>query len=577
MADGARPWKWSAAVLAVALVSKGLALGAPFIAFDDGLYVLDNWKLYAPGLDGLRAIWSTADIGPLKSIEFFPLRDTVYWVLFKAFGAAPGPYHLVNLVLHLLVTWLALVLGRRLFTAEVAGFGALLFAAHPVHVESVSWVSGLKDPMFSTFTLLCLLAFLDWRKKGGALRYLAVMLGLVAALACKSLALGAPLVMLVMDRALPDRPAWKESLARVFGPALVSALALVFFVLLGRAALVLVPPHGGDWNAHAFLSAWAFVRYLQQAIAPHDLRLMYCFAPFEGATDLRWLGMAAVTAALGALAVWGRPRWALAVGATWFLAFILPALNLVPFPTLLQDRYLYLPGLAVCWGMAAVLMALPRRRTGTLLAGALVAAFSAQSLARALDWIDHRALFHEVAADPVCWTDSSPKVADFIIEAAAMTPDLDASFALLHQVADHPGFLRNDREVQCSQLTTMARAAMAAQRLEDARFFSQAVTKGCPEYLAGWQVLTQSALPSDPATAHAAAAYAYKLAPTHSSLFFRGLTQAMAGDSSGAADVETAARLGPTEVCAHLERYLKLASAEVRALLAPAAQHCGAR
>jgi hypothetical protein len=565
-------WRWSAAVLAVALVSKGLALWAPFIEHDDHYYVVENWKLQQPGLQGLGAIWSMADIGPNKSIEFFPVRDTVYWVLFKAFGADPAPFHAANLALHLLVAWLVLALGRKFLSAEIAAFGALLFAAHPVHVESISWVSGLKDPLFSAFTLLSLLAFVAFRERGGASRYAAAVAALIAALSCKSLALGAPVVMLVIDRVLPGAPPWPKSVARVALPAAISALALVAFVLIGRQAQVLVPPHGGNWGEHAFLTAWAFVRYLLLAIAPHTLQLQYCFPPFGGAADLRWLGIALAAAALVALALKGRPRWAVALGAAWFLAFLLPVLNLVPFPSLMNDRYLYLPVAAACWAVAGVLMAVPRRQTGIVAAWTLVAAFSVQSLVRGLDWLDARVLYDQVADDPACAEDMSPPIATMMTFAAMRSPDDARTFALLRQVADHPGFLRNDRQVQCTELIEMARAAVKAQRWKDATFFAQRATQGCPEYLAGWQVLTQAALLVDPAAASSAAERAWTLSPGPAALFFRGMARLGAGVAAGEADVDAAVAQSPDEVCPHAR-----ALARVPTLPESARTRCGAK
>jgi protein O-mannosyl-transferase len=564
------------AVLAVAVAANALTLSVGFIDFDDGLYVLDNWKMKAPGLEGLSAIWSTADVGPNKTIEVFPLRDTVYWGLFKAFGKNPFPFHLANFAFHLLTAALVLALGRRLFSEGVAMVGALLFAAHPIHIESVAWVSGLKDPMFATFTLLSLLLYVEWRKRGGAGRYVAVLLTLLAALLCKSLALGAPLVMLAIDRLLGPNESWKRSLTRVVAPAALSGAMLVFFLWVGRTAQVMVPPHGGNWSAHAFFSLWAFARYVEQAFVPQGFRLYYCFAPFEGATDLRWLGVLGVLAGLAALVWRARAHPAVAVGLTWFLAFLFPVLNVVPFPTLMNDRYLYLPVAAACWGLAAALQRLPAT-TSRVAAYGLVAVLALVSAVRTLDWKDHRALFDEVANDPLCANDLGPPAATMMIRSAAMNPDLEASFAQLRKVADHPGFLRNDRQVQCSELINMARAAHAAQRDADAQFFSERATQGCPEYLAGWQVLTEATLVTAPKTARRAAEHVASVEPSPTARFFQGLARVAAGEAEGAAELDAAVRQSPNELCARLRLWgVRLAAAQ-RAPLAPTAAYCASR
>ncbi len=146
------------AVLSAAVYATSLAV--PFIEWDDPLYVTRNPRIQGPGFDGLATVWSPEAAWTGRFIEYFPIRDTAYWLNYQLSGLNPLPYHLTSIAFHVASTLLLFALARQLrFSREVSFWGALLFGLHPIHVESVAWVSGLKDPMFTAFAFLSLLFY----------------------------------------------------------------------------------------------------------------------------------------------------------------------------------------------------------------------------------------------------------------------------------------------------------------------------------------------------------------------------------------------------------------------------------
>ena len=145
---------------------------------DDGLYVLENPLQHDPA-----RLWKTWFV-PGSFIEYYPMEETVRWAQWQLWGAEPLGYHLTNVGLQIvsaLLVWRLLAkLGLRL-----AWIGGLIFAVHPVQVESVAWIAELKNLLSLTPFLLAMAAWIDFEERRDARDYwLALGLFLVAML-CK--------------------------------------------------------------------------------------------------------------------------------------------------------------------------------------------------------------------------------------------------------------------------------------------------------------------------------------------------------------------------------------------------------
>ena len=144
--------------IAVWLTLVAVTLAAYYPAWFGAPLWDDDAHMTSEGLrswEGLRLIW----VEPRATQQYYPLMHSAFWVMHRLWGDATLGYHLVNITLHATCAWLLLTLLRRL-AVPGALFAAFLFALHPVQVESVAWITELKNTLSTVFYLLAALAYL---------------------------------------------------------------------------------------------------------------------------------------------------------------------------------------------------------------------------------------------------------------------------------------------------------------------------------------------------------------------------------------------------------------------------------
>jgi protein O-mannosyl-transferase len=240
---------WMAAVVLATLIAYFPALRAGWV-WDDNHYVTENIHLRTP--HGLREMWLRLGAVP----QYYPLTHTSFWIEYHLWGLNPLGYHLDNVLLHIAN---AVMIGLLLRRLEVRGYAmaAVIFALHPVHVESVAWVTERKNVLSGLFYLMALWVALDvWGIAQSSARpslptsvlgrqsYL-ICLGLfVLALLSKSVTASLPAVILLLIW-------WKRGRVQRWQAGL-----LIPFFILGAAAGLLtswmekhvVGASGPDWN-----------------------------------------------------------------------------------------------------------------------------------------------------------------------------------------------------------------------------------------------------------------------------------------------------------------------------------------
>jgi Flp pilus assembly protein TadD len=288
---------------------------------------------------------------------------------------------------------------------------AALFAIHPLHVESVAWVSERKDVLSGAFFFLTLHAWLAYTRRPGAGRYLAVAALFVLGLLAKPMLVTLPLVLLLLDawplgRLAPggDGRGGAGRAARLIVEKLpligIAAASSVLTWLAqsagGATASPEVVPLGGR-VANALVS---YVLYLFRTVWPSGLAAFYPHPVLAGDGIPAWeiAGAVVLLVALTALAVRERSRRPyLLFGWLWFLGTLVPVIGLVQVGEQgLADRYTYLPlvglSVAVAWGAAELL---GRFRRPALAWGAAViplVALAGVARAQAATWRDSVAL-----------------------------------------------------------------------------------------------------------------------------------------------------------------------------------------
>jgi len=375
-----RPSEALLGCLALALLMVSPAWRGDFVV-DDLRQIVANPLIQQPGRLGealVSDVWSFRRTGEEAASNYWR-PAFVLWlgVQVRLFGLdSTLGWHLALAALHGLVGFLVYRLGGRLGLSPLAS--ALLAAAfvlHPVHVESVAWISGAPDPLMSLGLLGSLLALLAWRERGGAGRLAAAGGWYALALASKEAAVPLSALVPLLWAASP-RPANPAAAARTWRlPAGVFvALALAYLgarhVVLGRFQIE--TPTSLPAAELAASAPRVLLFYLRHALWPEPLGFHYPLRPalLSGASPAR---IALEWAALGALllagAAWARRDRRAAFALAVFLVPLVPALNLNAFlpEQIVHSRYLYLPVLGVLLAVGLAVEALLARARGPVL------------------------------------------------------------------------------------------------------------------------------------------------------------------------------------------------------------------
>jgi len=379
-----------------------------FVNYDDNHYVTDN-PVVREGLSARGLRWAfTSD----HASNWHPLTWLSHMLDAELFGGEPGAQHLVSVALHALgAALLFLALGRMTGAFWPSLVAALLFALHPLRVESVAWISERKDVLAGVFWMLTLLAYHAYVRRPGLARYALVMLALAAGLLAKPMLVTLPCVLLLLDywpleRGLRLRSALVEKLPLF---ALAIASSAITWVVQSRtgAASSLGPLSLLDRLANAAVAA---VAYLGDTAWPVGLAVLYPHPAAQGSgasapPALIAIGAAVLLAALtGAALVLARRRGYPLVGWLWYLGVLVPVLGLVQVGVQARaDRYTYLPSvglsLIVVWGAREVALRSPHVRRA-LAAGAAVVilALGARTWSQVRVWEDSVSLWEHTLA-----------------------------------------------------------------------------------------------------------------------------------------------------------------------------------
>jgi Flp pilus assembly protein TadD len=439
---GARPAVvWQALVSAAAVAVYAHTIGHGFV-YDSRVEVVAN--AYIRSLAYLPEIF-TSDMWAGSGGETFlyrPLAILTYALNYQISGLAAWSYHLVNVLLHALVTVLVFRVGVRWrLPTAAAGLGALLFAVHPVHVEVTAAVFGRKDLLAAVCTLAMVLWHRRAMRRGGWHGALPV-LAFAGALLSKEVGAVGILLVAAQDwllRAPHERRALLSD-RRMVG------LYSAYLLTLASYLLVRVTVVGGLGVPETFyldnplVAESALVR-ITTAVVLFGEGLLHLAWPaglspdysYDAIPVVRSLADWRLLAALGVLVLLTlgltRPRVrsiVLPVAVAWYLIALVPTANLLfPVGTIFGDRLLYLPSVAFCLvaGVAfARLAGIGRRaRTSVAVAGsAVVLLLAAQTVRYASVWTDDLTLFRWAARVVPTSTRAHHKVGEELLRAGEL-------------------------------------------------------------------------------------------------------------------------------------------------------------
>lgn len=295
-----------------------------------------------------------------------PVRDLTYMVDFALWGPSHKVVtfgiHLQNMILYLLMIlacWIFLLELFKLFVEDHAlaftwaTLSCILYAVHPVHVESVAWLYARKEPLLGIFTFLSMWAFI--RARSGRWAYfIASSVFLVLAILSKPTALVIPAVMIVLDFAIQSKqksPSFWKTRIFLYLPMLIFVIFMgLRLVMMMQAAGGVKPYHGGSfWTnllavSQILMEYFSLVGFTINYAADYPIRL---FADPRAWQAWVFVGLNALFV-MSALIAYRKKHFLYAFFVAWFYVFLLPVSHIFPISQNLADRYALLSSLTWC-------------------------------------------------------------------------------------------------------------------------------------------------------------------------------------------------------------------------------------
>jgi len=405
------------ALIALALALATLAAYAQvrhhaFLTYDDPDYIAQNPNLHLDfGWESVRSAFRESYLGNWAPLTLLSLR-----LDYEFYGLDPAGYLLTNVALHVLASLALYAAFARMTGARGrSAFVAAVFALHPLHVESVAWVSERKDVLSGLFFMLALWAHALHAERPRIARLLLVTLCLLLGLLSKATLVTLPAVLLLLDwwplgrigTASSTPPGVRVTLRRALLEklpmlVLVAAVASVTWIAQHEAGY-LSPFERLSLGARVRNALEAYVLYAAKSFWPSDLAVFY---PHALGVSPVWPSVAAGLLLAGVsagVARMGRTRPYLAVGWLWYLGTLVPTIGLVQVGLQARaDRYMYLPliGLSICvaWGACDLLDRLRARRLARPAAAAALAALWVCTWLQVRHWRDSFTLFEHALA-----------------------------------------------------------------------------------------------------------------------------------------------------------------------------------
>ncbi len=325
-----------------------------FVNLDDNEHVYENPDILSLQWSNIKAMFTGARMG-----NWIPLTQLSYAIDHHFWGMDPYGFHLTNLILHiinlLLVFWLIFLLTKNL---QLSFFSALIFALHPMHVESVAWITERKDVLYALFYLFALICWIIGRQRKKKVYFLITLLMYLLALTAKSMAVTLPLILILYDVFYENRQLKNVIFDKL--PFFILALAVVIITL--RATYSSTTPYAKLNIIERLLTAnYAFWFYPFKLLVPLKLSAIYPYPQdINQAIPLYYYILPLLSGMLIWLLATIKGQSKIIFWFWFYLITILPVLHLLPLAggSLTCDRFTYIPSI----GIYMILMLLIRQK-----------------------------------------------------------------------------------------------------------------------------------------------------------------------------------------------------------------------
>jgi tetratricopeptide (TPR) repeat protein len=374
-----------------------------FISFDDDAYI--NCDNITSGLKLENVIGAFTNI---HANNYHPLTSLSHMLDCQLYGTNPAGHHFTNLLFHIgNVLLLFTVLNRMTKRLWASAFVTVLFAIHPLHVESVAWASERKDVLSTFLWMLTMLAYIRYVKRPAMGHYLLTLVLFLLGLLSKPMLVTGPFVLLLLDywplNRFQNTRSSRLVLEKIPFLALSAVLSIVTFEVQQKTGLVKSLSH--------YLLSWriqnalvSYIIYIEKMFWPTNLAIFY---PHPQGNIPLWQVTGAILALtlITLLALWKLRQYPyVAMGWFWFLGTLVPVIGI--FQVGLQaraDRYTYIPYIGlfiiIAWGISEFSTRLrPRKAIFIFFAFVLLSALGIKTYIQTIYWHDNISLYKHAAA-----------------------------------------------------------------------------------------------------------------------------------------------------------------------------------
>ena len=338
-----------AIILAITLFLFAPTFKYSFVNWDDDVNLTNNANIIKLEKQHIHTIFTESVIG-----GYTPLTTLSFALEYQISGLKPGPYHVHNVILHLICTALVFLLLRQLgLNLFISALTALLFGIQPMRVESVAWVTERKDVLYSMFFLISTIFYVAYRKTKKLLFYILSILIFILSLLSKIQAVSLPLALITIDLLIDKKLNWKLLWNKIpfFMLSLFTGLAGIYFLKLqGSLETGTILP----FYQRIFIGSYTLVVYTIKALIPFEMSAIY---PFPDKLSLLHYASLPFVIVLGFL-IWKIKKYRneIIFGTLFFLFNIIFMLQVVGAGQGYQaDRFTYIPYIGLFFIFAFVL------------------------------------------------------------------------------------------------------------------------------------------------------------------------------------------------------------------------------
>jgi len=300
-----------------------------FVDWDDNEYVIENMDIRVLSIQNISKIFSTYYIG-----SYVPLTILSFAIDYQIGRLNPAIYHLTNLIFHLLnsllVFWAIYLLCKR---GWISFLTAVLFAIHPLHVESVAWIPGRKDVLYGFFFISAIISYLYYRIRGKERYYFLSLFFFIFSLLAKPMAITLPFVLIAIDHFVFNQ-LHKKTLVKMI-PMFILSIVFIYIGVDALHSARALNQGSFTFPQRITIASSNYLVYITKTFVPIKLSCIYPIQNY-------WFAPFILIALIVFLFLSYRYIKRIVVVMIFFTITILPVLQIIPAGQILADRYTYI-------------------------------------------------------------------------------------------------------------------------------------------------------------------------------------------------------------------------------------------